>query len=223
MPISPLASAPLFRLGPVGITTPVVTTWGIMAAMAVAAWLGTRRLAVRAGPVQAVLEILVETIAAQLRDVMRRDPGPWLPLIGTLFLYLAAANLCGVLPAVAPPTSRLETPAALAVVVFCAVHVAGVRSRGVGGYLKSYLQPNPLLLPLNILEEITRTFSLAIRLFGNMMSHELVVAIVLLLAGLLVPVPFLLLAVMIGLIQAYIFTVLAAVFIAAAADTSERG
>ena len=219
---SPLDSEPLFGLGPLVITMPVVTTWGLMLVLVVASWLVTRRLAVQAGPAQAALEILVEAIDGQLHDIMRREPGPYLALLGTLFVYLAAANLCGVLPGISPPTSRLETPAALAIVVFCSVHVAGVQGRGLRGYLASYLQPNPLLLPLNILEEFTRTFSLMVRLFGNMMSHELVIAVVVLLAGLLVPVPFLLLAIMVGLIQAYIFTVLAAVFIAAAVQ-NEKG
>jgi F-type H+-transporting ATPase subunit a len=119
-------------------------------------------------------------------------------------------------PGAKPPTGHIETPAALAGIVFLSVHFFGIRSLGGLDYFKRYIKPNPLLLPLNVLSEITRTFSLMIRLFGNIMSHEFVLAIVLFLAGLLLPIPFMLLGILIGIIQAYIFTVLAAVFIGAA-------
>ena len=131
------------------------------------------------------------------------------------------ANAQAAIPGAKPPTGHLETPAALALVVFLSVHFFGIRAQGVGGYLAHYLKPNPLLLPLNVLSEVTRTFSLMVRLFGNIMSHEFVLAIVVFLAGLLLPVPFMLLGILIGLIQAYIFTVLAAVFIGAALGSSE--
>jgi F-type H+-transporting ATPase subunit a len=222
METSPLAPSALFHLGPVPIAPAVVTTWGLMAALTLVCWLGTRRLALEPGPLQATLEILVTTLASQIAEIMRRDAAPFLPLIGTLFVFLATANLSAVVPGAAAPTAHIETPAALALVVFCSVHAFGIRARGLGGYLRGYLRPNPLLLPLNVLSELTRTFSLMVRLFGNIMSHEFVIGIVLSLAGLLVPVPFMALAILIGLIQAYIFTVLAAVFIAAGLGAIER-
>ncbi|NQU70229.1 MAG: F0F1 ATP synthase subunit A, partial [Rhodospirillales bacterium] len=134
---------------------------------------------------------------------------------------LVCANLAAIVPGLKPPTGHLETPAALAAIVFFSIHYFGVRSRGVVDYVRRYTKPNLLLFPLNVLSEITRTFSLMVRLFGNMMSHEMVIAIIVFLAGLLLPIPFMLLGILIGLIQAYIFTVLAAVFIGAAVGTVE--
>ena len=216
MDVSPLAPDILFHLGPVPISRAVVTTWVIMAALVLASWLGTRRMSVHAGGIQAVLEIIVETLETQIKEVIRRDPWPYIPLLGTLFLFLTAANLSAVIPGAKPPTAHIETPAALALIVFLSVHYFGLRSLGASDYLRRYIKPNPMLLPLNILSEITRTFSLMIRLFGNIMSHEFVLAIVVFLAGLFLPIPFMLLGILIGIIQAYIFTILAAVFIGAA-------
>ena len=130
MPASPLASTVLFHLGPVAITRPVVTTWAIMAVLALACWFVTRRLALRPDRRQAVLELIVTGIMGQIEEVIRRDPRPFLPLLGTLFIFLVAANLSGVLPGVEAPTGKLETPAALALIVFFAVHYFGVRARG---------------------------------------------------------------------------------------------
>lgn len=221
METSPLVPEILFHLGPVPVSRPVVTTWAIIACLALISWLGTRHARVHAGTLQTVLEIVVGAIEAQIREIIRRDPGPFLPLLATLFIFLVFANLSAVVPGVRPPTGHVETPAALAALVFFSVHYFGIRSRGFSGYVGKYLKPNPILLPLNILSEITRTFSLMVRLFGNMMSHEIVLAIVALLAGLLLPVPFMVLGVLIGIIQAYIFTVLAAVFIGAAVGSVE--
>ena len=216
MESNPLAPDVLFSLGPVPITRSVVTTWGIMALLVLVSWLGTRRARIHAGMLQTVLEIVVETLEKQVREIIRRDPWPYLPLLGTLFLFIVTANLSPVIPGVKPPTGHIETPAALAAIVFLSVHFFGIRSRGTLEYLRRYVRPNPLLLPLNVLSELTRTFSLMVRLFGNIMSHELVLAVIIFLAGLLLPLPFILLGILIGIIQAYIFTVLAAVFIGAA-------
>lgn len=220
---SPLEDQILFHLGPVPVARPVVTTWAIIVVLGLASWLGTRKMSDRPGRWQTVLEAVVGLLGSQIREVVRRDPAPFLPLVGTLFLYIAVANLAGIVPDVQPPTASLETPAALAIVVFFSVHTYGVRARGLRRYLKSYVEPNPLMLPLNILSEITRTFSLMVRLFGNIMSHELIIGIVVSLAGLLVPIPFLALGILIGLIQAYIFSVLATVFIGAAVGAVEKG
>lgn len=221
MEINPLSPTILFHLGPVPIAQSVVTTWVLMAVLTLVSWLGMRRATVRPGLWQSTLEIVVETIADQVRNIVRRDPWPLVPLLGTLFIFLLCANLTAVLPGVKPPTGHIETPAALAVIVFFSVHVLGIRARGLGAYLRRYVRPNPVLLPLNVLAEITRTFSLMIRLFGNIMSHEFVLAIVVFLAGLLLPIPFMVLGMLIGIIQAYIFTVLAAVFIGAAVGSGD--
>jgi F-type H+-transporting ATPase subunit a len=223
MESSPLASIVIFRLGPIAITRPVVTTWAIMAVLIVVSWMVTRRLDRRPDRIQAVLEIAVTGILGQIEEIIRKDARSLLPLLGTLFIFLVVANLSGVLPGVEAPTAKLETPAALALIVFVSVHYFGVRARGFLGYLASFAKPKVIMLPLNILSEVTRTFSLMIRLFGNIMSGEFIIALVVALAGLFVPIPFMVLEILLGLIQAYIFTVLATVFIGAAIRDGERG
>ena len=218
---SPLASTILFHLGPVGITRPVVTTWAIMAVLTLISWFVTGRLRLHPDRRQIVLELLVTAIMAQIDEVIRKSPRPFLPLLGTLFIFLVAANLSGVLPGVEAPTGKLETPAALALIVFVAVHYFGVRARGPFGYLASFAKPKLIMLPLNIVSEIMRTFSLMVRLFGNVMSGEFVIALVVALAGLFVPVPLMALEILVGLVQAYIFTILATVFIGAAVGDFE--
>jgi F-type H+-transporting ATPase subunit a len=220
---SPLTSTVLFHIGPVAITRPVVTTWVIMLALTVVCWLVTRRLQKQPGERQAVLELVVAGIERQIGDIIRKDARPYLPVLGTLFIFLVTANLSGLLPGVEAPTGKLETPAALAFIVFLSVHFYGIRSRGVRGYLASFAEPKLIMLPLNILSEITRTFSLMLRLFGNIMSGEFVIALVVALAGLFVPIPLMALEILVGLVQAYIFTVLAAVFIGAAAGNAKEG
>jgi F-type H+-transporting ATPase subunit a len=219
---SPLEAVVVFHIGAVAITGTVVTTWVLIAALAIACCLATRRLSVIPNGPQAMIETLVSGIEEQIRGIVNREPAEFMPLLGTLFIFLVTANLSGLLPGVRAPTAAIETPAALAVIVFFSVHVFGVKRHGLGGYLKGYLKPNPLLLPLNILSEFTRSFSLMMRLFGNIMSDELVIAIVVALAGLLVPIPFMVFEILVGLIQAYIFTVLAAVYIGGAVGSIEK-
>jgi F-type H+-transporting ATPase subunit a len=219
---SPLAAAVVVHIGPVALTETVVTTWLLMAALAIACGLATRRMSIVPGSLQTVIETLVDAIEQQIRSVVNRDPSEFMPLLGTLFIFLIVANLAGVLPGVHAPTASIETPAALTAIIFFSVHVFGVRLQGMTGYLKSYLKPNTLLLPLNILSEFTRSFSLMMRLFGNIMSDELVIAIVVALAGLLVPIPFMAFEILVGLVQAYIFSVLAAVYIGGAVGSIEK-
>ena len=220
---SPLASAVLFHLGPVTVTRPVVTTWAIMAVLTLVGWFVTRRLAQHPDRRQALLELIVTGIMGQIEEVIRKDPRPFLPVLGTLFIFLVAANLSGVLPGVEAPTGKLETPAALGLITFASVHFFGVRARGPFGYLASFAEPKLIMLPLNILSEITRTFSLMVRLFGNVMSGEFIIALIVALAGLFVPIPLMALELLVGVVQAYIFTVLATVFIGAAVEPAERG
>ncbi len=218
---SPLETHLLFHIGPVAISEAVVVTWGIVAGLGIASFLMTRRLRAHAGLKEAVLELIVGGISDQIRDAIRQRPDPFLPLIATLFIFLVVANLTMQVPGVTAPTARLETTGALALIVFFAGHVYGIRARGLKAYLTHYVRPNPLLLPLHVLAELTRTFSLMVRLFGNIMSHELIVALLLAVAGLFVPIPIMALGILIGLVQAYIFTVLATVYLAAATGSFE--
>ncbi|SDG10353.1 F0F1 ATP synthase subunit A [Paraburkholderia phenazinium] len=219
---SPLATEPLFHLGPVPVSAPVVTTWVIIVLLTAVSVLITRRLSLTPSKAQTVLELLVNTIDAQIRDTMQTEPQPYRALIGTLFLFILIGNWSSLLPGVEPPTAHVETDAALALLVFCATIYYGVRTRGLRRYLATFAEPTWVMIPLNVVEQITRTFSLVVRLFGNVMSGVFVVGIVLSLAGLLVPIPLMALDLLTGAVQAYIFTVLAMVFIGAAlAEGSE--
>ena len=215
---SPLATTVLFHLGPVPITSTVAATWGLMAVLVVAAILLTRRLALRPSRLQTAVELVVETVDGQIRDTMKLEPGPYRAFVGTLFVFIFAANWSSLVPGVEPPTAHIETDAALALLVFVAIIVFGIRAGGVRGYLATFAQPTPLMIPLNFVESLTRTFSLLVRLFGNVMSGVFVIGIVLSLAGLLVPIPFMALDLLTGAVQAYIFSVLAMVFIAGAVN-----
>jgi F-type H+-transporting ATPase subunit a len=156
-----------------------------------------------------------------VRDVAGRPEPRLVTLSGSLFLFIAACNLSGQLPGVRPPTASLATTSALALIVFFAVPVAGIRARGLRGYLLGYFRPNPLLAPLHIISELSRTLALSVRLFGNMMSGHLIVVLLVALTGFLVPMPLMALEVLIGLLQAYIFAVLATVYVGAAIRAGE--
>lgn len=213
---SPFSAPVAFMVGPVPVTTTVVTTWAIMVLLtALALWL-KRRLTRDPGTAQAVAELFVDAVDGQIRATTQADPAPYRGLIGMLFLFILVANWSSVVPGVEPPTAYLETDAALALVVFLATIVFGIRANGPAGYLKTFARPSWFMIPLNLVEQITRNFSLMVRLFGNIMSGVFVIGIILSLAGLLVPIPLMALDLLTGAIQAYIFAVLATVFIAAA-------
>lgn len=212
--ISPLANPALFSLGPLPVTAGVVVTWVIMAVLTLGGFALTRRLTLIPSATQAALELIVDAVDGQIRDTMRVEPAPYRAFIGTLFLFIFTANWTTLVPGVEPPTAHLETDAALALLVFLAVIWFGIRAGGVRGYLTSFAAPNPVMIPLNFVESLTRTFSLLVRLFGNVMSGVFVIGIVLSLAGLLVPIPLMALDLLTGAVQAYIFAVLAMVFIA---------
>ena len=220
---SPLVTKTVFMIGPVPITEPVVVTWGIMAALALGGWLATRSLAVVPSRSQTVVEVVVGAIEDQIRSTMRVAPAPYLPLLGTLFMFILAANWSSLIPGVDPPTAHIETDAALGLIVFFAIIYFGISTRGPLGYLKTFADPTIVMIPLNVVETFTRTFSLIVRLFGNVMSGVFIIAIVLSLAGLLVPIPLMALDLLTGAVQAYIFTVLAMVFIGSAATQSRAG
>jgi len=212
--ISPLASTPLFHIGGVGIAESVVATWGIMVALGLGAIVVNRTLSLSPSSVQAVMEMLVDTVDSQIRDTMAVAPAPYRAFIGTLFVYVFTANWCTLVPGVEPPTAHIETDAALALLVFLAVIWFGIRAAGLRGYFASFAAPSPLMIPINIVESISRIFSMMVRLFGNVMAGVFMVSIVLSLAGLFVPLPLMALDLLTGAIQAYIFAILAAVFIA---------
>ncbi|MEJ0069367.1 MAG: F0F1 ATP synthase subunit A [Pseudomonadota bacterium] len=218
---SPLTGIVLFQLGPVPITETVVVTWAIMAALVAGGILVTRRLSLVPSATQAAFELVVDTVDGQIRDTMRVEPGPYRAFIGTLFVFIFVANWSSLIPGVQPPTAHIETDAALALLVFVAVIWFGIRAGGVRGYLATFASPNPIMIPLNFIESITRTFSLLVRLFGNVMSGVFVVGIVLSLAGLLVPIPLMALDLLTGAVQAYIFAILAMVFIAGAVSETK--
>lgn len=163
---------------------------------------------------QTLVEVVVDTIQTQLAEITDDDPDRYLPFVGTLFLYIAVSNALVIIPLYQPPTGSLSTASALAVCVFFAVPAFGIAERGVVGYFKRYLEPTPFMLPFNIIGDLSRTLALAIRLFGNIMSGSLIVGLILALAPFFFPVVLNLLGLLTGLIQAYIFAVLAAVFIA---------
>ncbi len=213
---APLATEPLFRIGIVQVSAPVVVTWALMACVCVAIVALRRRLSIAPGRLQAVVEMMVASLDGQIRDTMQVDPAPYRSLIGTLFVFILGCNWSSIVPGVEPPTAHIETDAALAGLVFFATIYYGIRARGLARYLASFAEPTWVMIPLNLVEQITRTFSLVVRLFGNVMSGVFVIGIVLSLAGLLVPIPLMALDLLTGAVQAYIFTVLAAVFIGAA-------
>lgn len=215
---SPLVETPLFRIGPVPVAGSVLTSFAITAGLGAVSGLLARRLTIRPTRLQTALELVVTTIDDQIRQILRRDPATYTPLAGTLFIYLLVANCIEVVPLVHSPTARLETTMALALIVFFSVYVYGIRANGLGGYLRHFIQPTPLLAPIHVLSEATRTFALMMRLLGNIMSHGLVLAIVVSLAGLLVPIPLMAFGLFVGLVQAYIFAILATVYVGAAIE-----
>ena len=219
---SPLALPVVLHVGPVPITAPVVVTWGIMALLAGGSWLLTRRLTLQPSGMQVMLELVVDAITSQVRDTLRAEPMRYVPLIGTLFLFILIANWSSLVPGIEPPTAHVETDAALALIVFVSVAWFGIRARGPLGWLGSFAEPNLAMMPLNLVESFTRTFSLLVRLFGNVMSGVFLVGIVLSLVGLLVPIPLMALELLTGTVQAYIFSVLAMVFIGGAIGGSTR-
>ena len=221
MESSPFESGTAFTLGPVAITTPVVVTWAIMAVLTVASILMTRRLSLKPGRAQAVLELIVSTIDSEIRATVPGDPARFRALIGTLLVFILAANWTSLVPGAEPPTAHLETDAALAIIVFASSIFWGIRSLGVGGWLGAFAKPSWLMLPFNLIEQVTRHFSLMIRLFGNVMSGAFIISIVLSLAGLLVPIPLMALEMLTGAVQAYIFATLALVFVGS--TVSEAG
>jgi F-type H+-transporting ATPase subunit a len=211
----------LFRWGFLEINATIVYTWAVMVLLVGVSWLGTRtRLAPR---VHSALEAIVAGLRGQIREITGSEGADaYLPFIGTLFLFVAISNELDAVPGWHAPTGSLSTTSALALCVAVSVPVFGIRRAGLRGYLRHYLSPTVLMLPIHVMSEVSRTLALAIRLFGNIMSGSMVVALLLALAPLFFPVVMQVLGLLIGLIQAYIFAVLAMVYIAAAVRRQEE-
>lgn len=209
-----LPAASILHLGPLALTDTVLTTWGIMLALWVVCWLSTRRLQLEPGPWQVTLEGIVSAAEDAIAAVLPDHAARVLPLVATLWIFIVLANLAGIVPGLHSPTDDLSLTAGLAILVFLSVHWYGIRIHGLRQYLRHYLEPNPLLLPFHVMSEISRTIALAVRLFGNIFSLEMAALLVLLVAGFLVPVPLLLLHIVEALVQAYIFGMLALIYIA---------
>lgn len=214
----------LWSWGPLRLNATLLFTWLVMLLLAGGSWLVTRRLSsgTALSGWQNLLEVLVVGMRDQVHQVSRQRPGRYLPFVGSLFLFIGLANLLSVVPGYLPPTGSLSTTTALAICVFVAVPLYGVVHEGLGAYLKHYVQPSVIMLPFNIMGELTRTIALAVRLYGNIMSGTVIVAILLSLTPFFFPVVMQLLGLLTGMIQAYIFAVLAMVYIASATSARQR-
>ena len=214
----------LWQYGFFKINATIATTWVLMAVLVIVSRLVTRNLEhrVKISRWQSLLEVIVVTIRKQIREVGLSRPERYMGFLGTLFLFIALSNLCTIFPGYEPPTGSLSTTAALALCVFIAVPLYGIAESGVGVYLRSYLKPTVLMLPFNLISELSRTLAMAIRLFGNIMSGAMILAILLTVAPFIFPIVMSLLGLLTGMVQAYIFSILATVYIAAATRAREE-
>ena len=214
----------LWQRGPFALNATILFTWGVIALVTTASWLVTRKLTVGSTIPrwQNVLEVVVESMSQQIRDVAQRAPEPYLPFIGTIFIFIAVSNALMVVPGYIAPTGSLSTTVALALLVFVAVPVYGVAETGVWRYLRRYVHPTPFMLPFNVIGELSRTLALAVRLFGNVMSGAKTVGILVAIAPLFFPVLMQILGLLTGLVQAYIFAILAMVYIGSANRPDDR-
>ncbi len=205
------------------INLTIVTTWAIMLVLVIGSALITRKLktGIRISRWQCILEMLVTTINNQIKEIGLKKPEEYIEFIGTLFLFIVISNVCIIIPWYEPPTGSLSTTAALAICVFLAVPFFGIAKSGIWGYLKSYLKPTFIMLPFNLISETTRTLALAVRLFGNIMSGGMIVAILLSITPFIFPIVMQALGLLTGMVQAYIFSILATVYIAAAVHDSK--
>ena len=211
---SGLSSKVVFSVGPIEITDTVVTTWIIMLCLGLISWLVTRRLSLKPSRLQTAMEGIIISIESAIVGIAPQQAKQLLPFIASIWIFLVIANLSGLIPGLHSPTRDLSATSALAILVFLSVHWFGIKSQGLKRYLHHYLTPSPILLPFHLVSEITRTVALAVRLFGNIMSLEMAALLILFVAGFLAPVPILMLHIIEALVQAYIFGMLALVYVA---------
>jgi F-type H+-transporting ATPase subunit a len=202
----------------------IVSTWGLMFVLVIGSRAVTRKLSIglERARWQNLLEVVVIAIHDQIREVGLRQPRRYFTFLGTLFVFIAVATLFTVIPGYDPPTGSLSTTTALAICVFFAVPLYGIKEQGLGGYLRSYLEPTPIMLPFNIISEFSRTLALAVRLFGNIMSGTMILAILLTVTPFIFPIVMSALGLLTGLLQAYIFSILATVYVAAATSSNRK-
>jgi F-type H+-transporting ATPase subunit a len=214
----------LLQWGWVNLNVTIITTWCIMLLMSVGSWLISRKLnqGLHIPRWQNALEVVVLALDSQIKEVGLNESRRYLPFIGTLFLFILISNMLSVVPWYEPPTGSMSTTAALAISVFLAVPFFGIREQGLLNYLRSYIKPTPIMLPFNLLGELSRTLALAIRLFGNIMSGGMIIAILLMVTPFIFPVLMNLLHLITGVVQAYIFSILATVYIAAATRSNKQ-
>lgn len=216
-----LSPALLWNVASIQITITVATTWGIMAVLGLVFWIATRGRNIHPGLLQTAAEGIVTVMEDAIASAAPQHAKQLLPFVATLWIYLVVANLVGLVPGLDSPTRDISQTTALAILVFFSVHWFGIRSQGLKGYLRHYLSPSPILLPFHLISEVTRTIALAMRLFGNMMSLEMAALLVLMVAGFLAPVPLLMLHVIEALVQAYIFGMLALIYVAGGMQSQE--
>ncbi len=208
----------VFNIGPLQVTNTVINTWIIMAAVSVLFIVLGRRLQVRPKRFQNALEWLVEMLDGMIGEMIPGQSRLFLPVVGTLAVFIAAANLAGLIPGLRSPTTDLNTPLALAIVVFFSVHYYVIRQLGIVGHLRHYVEPIFIMLPIEIASELARTLSLTFRLFGNILGEEIVIAVFFLILPFLIPVPMMLFSIFTSVLQAYVFTTLTVVYIAGAVE-----
>ena len=210
-----LDTIPILTIGPLTIGGTIFYSWLVMAVLTILSWLTTRNLktTLRVSGLQTVMEAIVRTIRSQIIDVSGDNPARYIPIMGTFFLFIGTSNLMTIIPWFQAPTASLSTTAAFALCVFCAMPIYGIQNAGLKGYLKKYIEPTPIMLPMNILSDFSSTFSLAFRLYGNMLSGAVIASVLMMLAPLLVPLPMQILGLITGTIQAYIFALLAIVYV----------
>lgn len=220
MPFGP-DSVVLWAWGPVRVNLTLAGTWVLMVVLVTGSWLVTRRISADGEPSrwQLLLELVVEQMREQVREAGAKDPDPYLAFVGTLFLFIAGASVLGIVPGYTPPTASLSTTAALAAAVFLAVPAFAVMARGWREYLRDYVRPTPFMLPFHVVGELSRTLALAVRLFGNIMSGQLIAAIIVSVVPFLFPAVLQGFGLLIGLIQAYVFGMLALVYVLSAVRT----
>jgi F-type H+-transporting ATPase subunit a len=215
-------NAVMLQIGPLGITEAVILSWAVIATLWLLLALAAHRLQIEPSGFQVVLEGIYGFMDDAVRHMIPEKSAPdVLAFVGALWVYILSANLVGLIPGLSSPTANLSVTSALALIVFFAVHWFGIREVGWKAYLRHYVTPTPFLLPFEIVSEISRTVALALRLFGNIMSLEMALLIVVLLAGLLIPVPILMLHIVEGIVQAYIFGMLALVYIASGLEAHQ--
>jgi F-type H+-transporting ATPase subunit a len=208
----------IWQWGPITLNATILFTWLLMVVLVAVSWFVTRNLTSDASIShgQNVLEAIVTLVTDQIGEISRHNPRRYVPFVGTLFIFIAASTLLSIVPGFRPPTGSLSTTTALAICVFIAVPIFGIMQQGLRGYLRQYLQPSPFMLPFNVIGEFSRTLALAVRLFGNVMSGTMIAGILLTIIPLFFPILMEAFGLLIGIIQAYIFSVLAMVYIASA-------